>query len=249
MGVIASPILSKPASPVAALRPRRVLVAENNDRVRMQLASALDTAGYAVESVATAQAAVQAVLGSAMHLVALDLDLPDMDPQAVIDGMRRVCSVPPIVLLATHGADPRGGPLRQSAAACIFKPVDNAHFVGTCRRVLRLSESRVRWESRTEPRRLVRIPVTVEAAGRPPERAILVNLSLSGFQIELAGPTLLGRHLRVVLSIPGSSHTLTFEGRLDWQKPIPTGTLAGGGLLTVGAEDERILEALLHPLN
>jgi DNA-binding response OmpR family regulator len=248
MGVLVSPVL-RPAVSVTAERPRRVLVAENNDRVRAQLASALETAGYAVETVATAQAVVDSVLGATTHLVALDLDLPDMTPTAVIEGMRRVCAVPPIVLLARHGADPRGGPLRQSAAACMFKPLDSAQFVGTCRRVLRLSERRLTWEARTEPRRLVRVEVTVETGDSAPVSAILVNLSPSGFQVELPGPADVGLPLRVGLAIPGSAHVLTFEGRLEWEKPLASGTLAGGSLLSVGAEDQRILEALLHPLN
>jgi len=152
------------------------------------------------------------------------------------------------VLLASHGADPRRGPLGQSAAACLFKPVDGARFVGTCQRVLRFSERRVSWETRSEPRRPVGLDVTVEPAHGPAATATLVNLSASGFQVELAGAAEMGRPMQVTVAIPGSSQVLTFEGRLEWQRQIGAGTLAGGSLLHVGPEDQRILEALLQPL-
>jgi DNA-binding response OmpR family regulator len=232
----------------AGASARRVVVADDQERVRVQLASALSATGCTVETVGSARALVESVLEAPTHLVALSTDLPDIDPPTVVERMQRLCSVPPVVLIASHGADPRRGPLGQSAAACLFKPVDGARFVGTCQRVLRFSERRVTWETRSEPRRPVGVDVAVEPACGPVVTATLVNLSPSGFQVELPDAAELGRPMRVTVAIPDSTQVLTFEGRLEWQRQMGGGTLAGGSLLHVGPEDQRILEALLHPL-
>jgi DNA-binding response OmpR family regulator len=240
--------LGETVSPRARPQRTRVLVADPDEDVRGRLGAALAAAGYAVDTAASAHALVDSVLGAPTQLVAVGLDLPDLDAASLMQGLRRLCATPSLVVLASYGADPRRGPLRQSAAACLFKPVDSASFVGTCQRVLRMSERRAS-EVRSEPRRAVRIDVVVEAPGGALVNATLVNLSSNGFQLELPDDsTEVGQELRVLLAIPGSSQMLTFEGRVDWDKPLSRGALAGGSLLRVGPEDERILGALVHPL-
>lgn len=239
------------ASPEARSRTqglRRVLIADPDDRVLGQLRTAVEAAGFAAETVTTGRALLEASRRMPTHLVALSLDLADMTPAGVIEKLHAVCAAPPVILLARHGADPRQGQLRQVAAACLFKPVDSARFIGTCERVLRLSDQRLReGDWRAEPRRSLMAEVVVDAGAPTPVPATLVNLSVRGFRIELAEPVGVGRAIRVAVRAPDSEQILTFEGRLLWEKPLSEGTMAGGDLMRVGPEDQRILAALLRP--
>jgi DNA-binding response OmpR family regulator len=246
--VSSSPALA-PEARIEAKGQRRVLIADPDDRILDKLRAAVESAGFAAETALTARAVLEAVRRMPVHLVALSLDLPDMTTGAVVEKIHSVCAAPPIVLLARRGADPRQGPLRHVATACLFKPVDSAQFVGTCERVLRMSEQHLReGDWRAEPRRALTAEVFVEA-GRPvPLAGTLVNLSVRGFRIELPEAVGVGRAVRVSVHAPDSEQILTFEGRLLWEKPLSLGTLAGGDLVRVGPEDERILGALLQPL-
>jgi DNA-binding response OmpR family regulator len=225
---------------------RRVIVADADDRVLTQLRSAISGAGYEVETVTTARALLEAVRRMPTHLIALAIDLPDMTAAAVIEKVHASCAAPPIVLLARHGNDPRRDPLVRTAAACLFKPVESARFLGICERVLRLADQRLReGDWRSEPRRALRASVEVDTGSATTVPATLVNLSARGFRIELAEAIGMGRSVRVGVTIPASGNVLTFEGRILWEKPLSEGTLAGGDLVSVGSEDERILSALL----
>jgi len=226
---------------------RRVLIADPDDRVLGQLRTAVESAGFAAETVTTARALLDAARRMPTHLVALSMDLADMTTASVIEKLHAVCAAPPVVLLARHGADPRQqGTLRSAAAACLFKPVDPARFIGTCERVLRLSDQRLReGDWRAEPRRSLTAVVVVDAGAGTRLPATLVNLSTRGFRIELPEAVGVGRAVQIGICGRDAEPILTFEGRLLWEKPLSEGTLAGGDLVRLGPEDERILAALL----
>ena len=238
--------LPSPDARAEARGARRVIVADADDRVLTQLRAAVSEAGYAVETVSTAHALLEAVRRMPTHLIALAIDLPDMTAAAVIEKVHASCAAPPIILLARHGNDPRRDPLVRTAAACLFKPVEPDRFLGICERVLRLADQRLReGDWRSEPRRALHASVEVEAGTGAPIAGKLVNLSPRGFRIELPEAIGMGRSVKVGVRIPHSGNTLTFEGRILWEKPLAEGTLAGGDLVTVGSEDERILAALV----
>jgi DNA-binding response OmpR family regulator len=225
------------------------LIADPDDRVLGTLGSAAQSAGYAVTTVYTGQALLEAARHTPVHIVALSMDLPDMGPMQVIEQLHAASSGLPVVLIARHGADPRQDVLRQAVSACVFKPVDAARFVGVCERILRLSDQRLRdGDWRSEPRCALRAEVTVDIDATRPLHATLVNLSARGFRIELPQPVGMGRTLRVAVQNTDSSPRLTFEGRVLWEKPMPMGMLAGGDMVRVSPEDQRGLAALLPPL-
>jgi len=178
------------------------------------------------------------------RLVVLSVELPDMGPGGVIDRMQDLEDAPPVVILAPRGADPRNGPLRQRIAACVFKPVDTALMLGVCHRVLKMYERRRRQERRIEPRQDLRIPATVDLNGHGPTTAILVELSPGGFRIELPEPVAEDSPLIVTVPLPGGDRRITFEGRLQWQTLLAEGSLAGGDVVSIDAEDERLLSEL-----
>jgi DNA-binding response OmpR family regulator len=228
---------------------RRILVADADDRLLSQLKSAILAAGHSVETVSTARALIEAVRRMPTHLIAMSVDLPDMTAAGIIEKVHAVCSSPPIVLIAQRGNDPRHGPLIKSAAACLFKPVESARFVGICERVLRLADQRLReGDWRSEPRRSLHAEVTVDTGEATKLEATLVNLSVRGFRIALPEAVGMGRSVKVGVTFPSSPRVITFEGRILWETPLSHGTLAGGDLVSCGTEDERILAALLQPM-
>jgi DNA-binding response OmpR family regulator len=227
---------------------RRVLVADPDDRVQAQLKDACLAAGYAAETVPTGRGLLDAVRRMPVHLVVVSLDLPDMLTSAVIDQLHAVCPAPPVIILSPHGADPRQGVARDAVSACIFKPVDTGRFLGTCERVLRLSEQHLRdGDWRFEARRALAAEVTVEIDRPTSLTATLVNLSARGFRIELPEPVGVGRIIRV--TVRDAQKPLAFEARLLWEKPLPEGgTLAGGDVVGMSPEDKPTLTAMLQPL-
>lgn len=228
---------------------RRVLVADPDDRVQTQLRDACVAAGYEADTVSTGRGLLEAVRRMPVHLVVVSLDLPDMLVSALIEKLHAVAPAPPVIILSPHGADPRQGVHRDSVSACIFKPVDTGRFLGMCERVLRLSEKRLsEGDWRFEARRALTAEVVVETDSPTAVTATLVNLSPRGFRMELPEPVGVGRLIRVSARSRDSEQLLTFDGRLLWEKPLPDGgTLAGGDLVRVGPDDQRILAALLQP--
>jgi DNA-binding response OmpR family regulator len=121
-----------------AERPR-ILIADPDELGFGYLSAALQAAGYVADAVPSGYALLEKVRKEPVHLVALALNLSDMTAAAAIERVREIGPARPVVLLAHRGAFARHGLLRDSAAACLVKPVDPAEFVGICRRVLGFS--------------------------------------------------------------------------------------------------------------
>jgi FixJ family two-component response regulator len=224
---------------------RRILIADPDEPLLGRLAPPLEQAGYLVETVVSGRALLNRLRGRSTGLVALAADLPDLSGGAVVEKMREVCATPPIIFIACHGADPRRSPSRQDVAAVFFKPVDPTAFLGACQRVLHFKSQR--FERRLSVRRALRVAVVVETRAGAALPATLIELSSGGFRLEL--PSGLPAHERVrVLMGAGESQGPAFEGTLEWQAARGRTVIAGGRVLSVGTEDERILTALAHPL-
>jgi CheY-like chemotaxis protein len=224
----------------ASARPR-VVIADSDPRVLGPVRAALEASGYTTETAATAHILLDALRQRPTRLVVLSVELPDMAPGGVLDRMQDLEDAPPVVILAPRGADPRNGPLRQRIAACVFKPVDTSLMLGVCQRVLKMYERRRRDERRIEPRHDLRIPVTVELNGHGPSTATLIDLSPGGFRIELPEPVAEESPLLVTVPVPGKDRRITFEGHVQWQTLLAEGSLAGGDVVSIDPEDERLL--------
>ncbi|MBT2213532.1 MULTISPECIES: response regulator transcription factor [Actinomadura] len=83
--------------------PRRVLVVEDEDGIRVLLESTLRLAGYEVDSCDTGQGALLAVERFHPDLILLDVMLPDLDGLAVTGGLRAVGVDTPILFLTALG--------------------------------------------------------------------------------------------------------------------------------------------------
>jgi DNA-binding response OmpR family regulator len=75
----------------------KVLIVEDDDRVRLPLVDLLTTRGHCVTDVASGLPALQSVVDAAPDVVVLDLGLPDIDGGDLLKMLRAVSSVPLIV--------------------------------------------------------------------------------------------------------------------------------------------------------
>jgi DNA-binding response OmpR family regulator len=75
----------------------KVLIVEDDDRVRIPLVHSLTTRGHAVIEATSGLPALQSVVDEAPEVVLLDLGLPDIDGADLLKMLRAVSSVPVII--------------------------------------------------------------------------------------------------------------------------------------------------------
>jgi two-component system KDP operon response regulator KdpE len=86
-----------PAEASVESRPR-VLVVDDEGRIRRFLAISLRAQGYEVDEAANGRDALHRLAGQAFQLVILDLGLPDLDGRDVLRALRAFSAVPVLVL-------------------------------------------------------------------------------------------------------------------------------------------------------
>ncbi|MDQ4131505.1 MAG: response regulator transcription factor [Actinomycetota bacterium] len=119
------------------MRATRVLVVDDEAIVREVLARYLARQGYAVETVATGEAALQAFDRERPDLVILDLMLPRIDGFEVFRRMRGP-EAPAVIMLTAKGAEiDRIAGLGLGADDYIVKPFSPSEVVARVRAVLR----------------------------------------------------------------------------------------------------------------
>ncbi len=104
-------------NPTADARPLRVLVVDDEPAIRRFLRTGLTAQGYTVSEAELGHAALDAARRGGADLIVLDLGLPDIDGQEVIQRIRAAGSQVPIIVLSSrsdeaakvasldHGAD------------------------------------------------------------------------------------------------------------------------------------------------
>jgi DNA-binding response OmpR family regulator len=112
----------------------RVLLVEDDDRVAAALTDLLRRHGVVVSRAATGQ---EALLGSDVDLVLLDLGLPDMDGAAVCRALRRTSQVPIIAVTARAEERDRVLLLRTGADDYVVKPYSSAELLARIEAVVR----------------------------------------------------------------------------------------------------------------
>ena len=104
----------------------KVLVVDDDDDIRDVLALALDVMGYQVETARDGADAIEHLsTGSPPIAILLDMMMPKMDGEAVLDRLRRSSRLSeiPVILLSGHNAA-RQKAEELHAAACLVKPID-----------------------------------------------------------------------------------------------------------------------------
>jgi two-component system cell cycle response regulator DivK len=119
--------------------PERVLVVEDNERNRRLVLAVLEAAGMDAETVTTGAAALARCAAGGLDVVLLDIQLPDLDGEQVLERLRaepEPCSVPVIALtaFAMDGDEER---FRSAGFdGYLTKPIDVRRFADQVREVL-----------------------------------------------------------------------------------------------------------------
>ena len=121
---------------------RRILVVDDEPMVRDLMARYLARSGFDVQTAADGSAALAAYRPGAFDLLMLDVMLPEMDGMEILRRIRRVDSVPVIVLTAKVDEGDRILGLELGADDYVVKPFSPAEVVARVRAVLRRSTDR-----------------------------------------------------------------------------------------------------------
>ena len=117
--------------------PVRVLVIDDAPQIHRDLRPALAGAGYAVERAETAAEGLRLAAARNPALILLDLGLPDMDGQAVLQQLRTGGAVPVIVLSARDRDAEKVQALDNGADDYVEKPFSVAELLARVRAALR----------------------------------------------------------------------------------------------------------------
>lgn len=121
-------------------RSPRILVIDDEEAARRAVAAGVREAGYEVAEAADGQAGLEAAVRGGPDLVVLDLRLPGLDGERVLERLRQVSSVPVIVVSAKREEDDRIAALDLGADDYLVKPFTIRELLARIRAVLRRTE-------------------------------------------------------------------------------------------------------------
>lgn len=133
----------------------KVLLVDDDVRLRQMMAEYLERHGIESEGVSTAAAAVRAITRGRFDLIVLDLMLPDEDGIALCRRLRTAASPIPIIILSAKGDDvDRIVGLEVGADDYLAKPCNLRELVARIFTVLRRIGQTARAETPTTPKTL-----------------------------------------------------------------------------------------------
>ena len=116
-----------------------ILVIEDEQRIREELATRLSERGHDVESVGTAMDGVHLAVSGTHDVVVLDLGLPDLDGTEALRMIRAVSDVPVVVATARDDEADIIRVLDAGADDYVVKPYSADHLAARIRAVMRRS--------------------------------------------------------------------------------------------------------------
>lgn len=114
-----------------------MLIIEDEQRIREELARRLAERGLVVETTATAMAGVENAVSGVHDVVVLDLGLPDLDGSEALRMIRAVSDVPVVVATARDDESDIIAVLDAGADDYVVKPYSADHLAARIRAVLR----------------------------------------------------------------------------------------------------------------
>lgn len=142
--------------------PVRVLVIDDEDLARRSVANGLHAAGMETIEAADGVSGLERALHDGPDLVLLDLRLPKLEGEEVLERLRRSSAVPVIVISAKREEDDRVAALDRGADDYLVKPFTIRELVARVRAVLRRIEP--------EPATIVLGDVSIDVAARAATR-------------------------------------------------------------------------------
>lgn len=121
--------------------PSRILVVEDDERIRASVRLALEDEGYLVVETATGEEALAAFDQRAAHLAIIDLMLPGMDGFECCRALRRTSMVPIIIVTARADTHDVVAGLEAGADDYVTKPFVAKELAARIRALLRRARS------------------------------------------------------------------------------------------------------------
>jgi DNA-binding response OmpR family regulator len=232
-------------------RPRRILVVEDEEDVRVLVARLLSSVGHEVDTAVDGQEALSKIAAHRPDLIVLDLVMPGVDGWEVLRRLSLQAQAPPVVILTGRGDYATfARSVREGAAAYVLKPFRFQELVATCQHVLLGSgggQREAAGERRRESRRLLVAAVTVLGReGQAMATAELTELSPSGARLELALELAEGESVRLAFQVQGDV-PLQLVGEVRWRAGAPRGFVYGLAFRGLTADAHSQLRALLGP--
>lgn len=119
------------------MKPRTVLVVDDEPQIRVLLRTTLARAGYAVVEAGTARAALAAVDIDKPDVILLDLGLPDRDGLELLPLIRARSAAPVLVVSARSDTEQKVAALDLGANDYVTKPFDTDELLARVRSAIR----------------------------------------------------------------------------------------------------------------
>ena len=124
----------------APVRKPKILVVDADQAMRRLMGVRLGAANYSVDSVDTAQAALDACVRSRPNLVITDLHLEDMGGIAFLKELKSRWPLLSVIVLTAHGTIPEAVEATQSGAfGYLIKPIEREELLGQVQRAIAAS--------------------------------------------------------------------------------------------------------------
>src|SRR6266699_3362160 len=123
--------------------PAHILIVEDESRLRSLLRLYLEREGHRVTDVGDGQAALGAYAAEGADLVILDLMLPAMQGESVLEGLRQLGDVPILITSAKRTDAERIAGLRMGADDYLAKPFNPHELTARVAAILRRSRGEV----------------------------------------------------------------------------------------------------------
>jgi two-component system chemotaxis response regulator CheY len=221
---------------------RSILVADDEPLFREVTVAAVEDAGYRVVAAEDGRAAILA-LATRPDLVLLDVNMPHLDGWGVLEHMRAIPMVPPVILMTGQHDRPSPAGLLQLVSGYLIKPFPVGQLLDTCASVLEsAAHPGKQGERRREPRRRFAVEtVLLSGAGKPASRGRLVQVGRRGFRVDVASAVQPGETVTAVFPVPGRVEPLRVTGRVRWR----TDSTIGAEVESLSPGDEEFLRELI----
>jgi len=121
----------------AAAEPRRILLVEDEPRVRELMRLFLERAGFAVTGIGDGHLALESFDEDPPDLIVVDLGLPGLAGEALIEAIREVSTVPIVVASAKRTDRDRIDAFRRGVDDYVTKPFNPVELVARVQAILR----------------------------------------------------------------------------------------------------------------